>query len=59
MSDKYKDEMDAICTRIRERYGVPLKNGRKYPVARNWQSTVKKFHDLCDEHGFDFAVFTP
>lgn len=37
MSNK---DLDAICTRIRERYGVPLKNGRKYPVARNWQDRV-------------------
>lgn len=34
MSNK---DLDAICTRIRERYGVPLNNGRKYPVVRNWQ----------------------
>jgi len=47
MSDKYKDEMDAICTRIRERYGVPLKNGRKYPVARNWQGRV--WSEFTDE----------
>lgn len=30
MSGMHKDELDTICTRIRERYGVPLKNGRKY-----------------------------
>ena len=44
MSNK---ELDAICTRIRERYGVPLKNGRKYPVARNWQGRV--WSEFTDE----------
>ena len=44
MSNK---ELDAICTRIRERYGVPLKNGRKYPVARNWQDRV--WSEFTDE----------
>ena len=44
MSNK---ELDAICTRIRERYGVPLKNGRKYPVARNWQERV--WSEFTDE----------
>lgn len=47
MSGKHKDELDAICTRIRERYGVPLKNGRKYPVARNWQERV--WSEFTDE----------
>lgn len=41
------EELDAICTRIRERYGVPLKNGRKYPVARNWQDRV--WSEFTDE----------
>lgn len=44
MSNK---DLDAICTRIRERYGVPLKNGRKYPVARNWQDRV--WSEFTDE----------
>jgi len=44
MSNK---DLDAICTRIRERYGVPLKNGRKYPVARNWQGRV--WSEFTDE----------
>ena len=41
------EELDAICTRIRERYGVPLKNGRKYPVAKNWQDRV--WSDFTDK----------
>jgi phage/plasmid primase, P4 family, C-terminal domain len=47
MGNNDKDELDAICTRIRERYGVPLKNGRKYPVARNWQGRV--WSEFTDE----------
>lgn len=47
MSGIHKEELDAICTRIRERYGVPLKNGRKYPVARNWQGRV--WSEFSDE----------
>ena len=41
------EKLDAICTRIRERYGVPLKNGRKYPVVRNWQDRV--WSEFTDE----------
>lgn len=44
MSNK---DLDAICTRIRERYGIPLKNGRKYPVVRNWQGRV--WREFTDE----------
>lgn len=47
MNSNNRDELDAICTRIRERYGVPLKNGRKYPVARNWQGRV--WSEFTDE----------
>lgn len=47
MDNNNKDKLDAICTRIRERYGVPLKNGRKYPVARNWQERV--WSEFTDE----------
>ena len=47
MGNNNKGELDAICTRIRERYGVPLKNGRKYPVARNWQGRV--WSEFTDE----------
>lgn len=47
MSGIHKEELDAICTRIRERYGVPLKNGRKYPVVRNWQDRV--WSEFSDE----------
>ena len=47
MGNNNKGELDAICTRIRERYGVPLKNGRKYPVARNWQGRV--WSEFSDE----------
>jgi phage/plasmid primase, P4 family, C-terminal domain len=47
MGNNDKDELDAICTRIRERYGVPLKNGRKYPVVRNWQGRV--WSEFTDE----------
>lgn len=41
------EELDAICIRIRERYGVPLKNGRKYPVVRKWQDRV--WSEFTDE----------
>lgn len=50
-----RDELDAICTRIRERYGVPLKNGRKYPVARNWQSRV--WSEFSDEERQDWTGY--
>ena len=52
MSNK---ELDAICTRIRERYGVPLKNGRKYPVARNWQERV--WSEFSDEERQDWTGY--
>lgn len=49
------EELDAICTRIRERYGVPLKNGRKYPVVRNWQSRV--WSEFTDEEKRDWTGY--
>ena len=48
-------ELDAICTRIRERYGVPLKNERKYPVARNWQGRV--WSEFTDEEKQDWTGY--
>ena len=48
-------KLDAICTRIRERYGVPLKNGRKYPVVRNWQSRV--WSEFTDEEKQDWTGY--
>lgn len=55
MGNNDKDELDAICTRIRERYGVPLKNRRKYPVARNWQSRV--WSEFSDEERQDWTGY--
>lgn len=55
MGNNDKDELDAICTRIRERYGVPLKNGRKYPVARNWQGRV--WSEFSDEERQDWTGY--
>lgn len=52
MSNK---DLDAICTRIRERYGVPLKNGRKYPVVRNWQGRV--WSEFSDEERQDWTGY--
>ena len=52
MSNK---ELDAICTRIRERYGVPLKNGRKYPVVRNWQGRM--WSEFTDEEKQDWTGY--
>lgn len=49
------EELDAICTRIRERYGIPLKNGRKYPVASNWQSRV--WSEFSDEERQDWTGY--
>lgn len=55
MGNNDKDELDAICTRIRERYGVPLKNGRKYPVVRNWQGRV--WSEFSDEERQDWTGY--
>lgn len=55
MDNNNKDKLDAICTRIRERYGVPLKNGRKHPVVRNWQGRV--WGEFTDEEKQDWTGY--
>ena len=55
MGNNDKEELNAICIRIRERYGVPLKNGRKYPVVRNWQGRV--WSEFSDEERQDWTGY--